>query len=342
MKTFKQFLLEMSTDDALKVFDLQGKSYSQETLKQAYKTLALKHHPDKGGSLEMMKQVNAAYDMLKGTSHQQKDMDDFRARYQADIAKSKEKGQAIIDKLSQKFTSDVFQKHFEGIFGEPFETKIDKTKPTENYGMTYSVWLSAEFFNQDRSIVFYLQVSASTSQKGGLPSAEQEMSMGVWTEILYKRKKIKLQQKQYNSSESYSILSDPEKVFPKAKIIEKTGKPTKPMKKADVLLTFSRELQGKQDGDFFRIPLANEYVLTIYRTVFMKQGAWGVNGLYKKFKRVSSGASVSFLERDDIVHWMTDEFKNLQKIVYINDEQYEGEVIAALNRMAGDYRTRFK
>jgi hypothetical protein len=34
-------------------------------LKAAYKKAAIQHHPDKGGSLEIMKLVNAAYDYLK-------------------------------------------------------------------------------------------------------------------------------------------------------------------------------------------------------------------------------------------------------------------------------------
>ena len=38
---------------------------SEAGLKTAYKKAAIKHHPDKGGSLEIMKLVNAAYDYLK-------------------------------------------------------------------------------------------------------------------------------------------------------------------------------------------------------------------------------------------------------------------------------------
>lgn len=34
-------------------------------LKSAYKKACLKHHPDKGGDVEIMKLVNAAYDFLK-------------------------------------------------------------------------------------------------------------------------------------------------------------------------------------------------------------------------------------------------------------------------------------
>ena len=35
-----------------------------EELKKQYKTLALKHHPDKGGSLKDMQEINSEYDIL--------------------------------------------------------------------------------------------------------------------------------------------------------------------------------------------------------------------------------------------------------------------------------------
>ena len=37
-----------------------------EQLKAAYKKLAVQHHPDRGGNTEVMKDINAAYDSLKG------------------------------------------------------------------------------------------------------------------------------------------------------------------------------------------------------------------------------------------------------------------------------------
>jgi curved DNA-binding protein CbpA len=54
-----------------------------EELKTQYRKLAMEHHPDRGGDLEAMKQVNAEYDMLfprlKGI-HQTKDGETYTAR----------------------------------------------------------------------------------------------------------------------------------------------------------------------------------------------------------------------------------------------------------------------
>ncbi len=41
---------------------------SEEGLKKAYREACLRHHPDKGGDVEIMKLVNAAYDFLKKCS----------------------------------------------------------------------------------------------------------------------------------------------------------------------------------------------------------------------------------------------------------------------------------
>ena len=37
---------------------------SQEEIKKAYRKLAQKHHPDKGGDAEMFKKISASYDTL--------------------------------------------------------------------------------------------------------------------------------------------------------------------------------------------------------------------------------------------------------------------------------------
>ena len=58
------FLIEMSSSEAEQILGLSG-SYSAAQVKSSYRKMSLKHHPDRGGSTEMMKKVNAAYEMLK-------------------------------------------------------------------------------------------------------------------------------------------------------------------------------------------------------------------------------------------------------------------------------------
>lgn len=68
-----------------------------DEVKQLYKTLAKQHHPDKGGDLETMKQINAEYDfvsvrLLKGMDIKEEE----RTRQTAFSQTYKEKINAII------------------------------------------------------------------------------------------------------------------------------------------------------------------------------------------------------------------------------------------------------
>jgi len=53
----------MNIIQALSIISPEEKT--EAGLKTAYKKACLKHHPDKGGDVEIMKLVNAAYDFLK-------------------------------------------------------------------------------------------------------------------------------------------------------------------------------------------------------------------------------------------------------------------------------------
>lgn len=48
-------------ENAIKIFKLEQGKYNAEDIKQCYRVLAKKNHPDKGGSTEMMQLINNAY-----------------------------------------------------------------------------------------------------------------------------------------------------------------------------------------------------------------------------------------------------------------------------------------
>ena len=71
-----------------------------EDLKQAYKTLALKWHPDRGGDLEKMKEINNEYDLLFPLlKNIHKNKDDEVYEYKTENAETPEEFKDIIDKL---------------------------------------------------------------------------------------------------------------------------------------------------------------------------------------------------------------------------------------------------
>jgi curved DNA-binding protein CbpA len=79
MKTFLNFLIEaaMSTPDALKTLGLSS-NYTDDQLKTAYKKMAVANHPDKGGSVAKMQQINVARDVLSNpTANQTSNRNDY-------------------------------------------------------------------------------------------------------------------------------------------------------------------------------------------------------------------------------------------------------------------------
>ena len=69
-----------------------------EDLKKAYRTLAMKHHPDRGGDLETMKEINSEYDSLFkrfGHVHKNKDGQTYEKRTEETAEEFKD----LIDKL---------------------------------------------------------------------------------------------------------------------------------------------------------------------------------------------------------------------------------------------------
>jgi hypothetical protein len=54
----------LGSDDPMVVFGLKGDATWSDVVKM-YRKLAVKYHPDKGGDVEAMKKVNAAYEVLE-------------------------------------------------------------------------------------------------------------------------------------------------------------------------------------------------------------------------------------------------------------------------------------
>ena len=56
---------EPTVPEAMQVFGLTSLKMSLDDLRSLYRKLSIKQHPDKGGSVEKMQDVNAAYEVLK-------------------------------------------------------------------------------------------------------------------------------------------------------------------------------------------------------------------------------------------------------------------------------------
>lgn len=66
-------MMNSKIESALRLLGLLGCEVDENAIKKAYRKASSKYHPDKGGSNEMMKAVNDAYDTLKGFSASSKE-----------------------------------------------------------------------------------------------------------------------------------------------------------------------------------------------------------------------------------------------------------------------------
>ena len=71
----------ISSKEAAEIFKKHGVdnalSLTKDDLKKMYKALVLKHHPDRGGNLSTIQDINAAYDVLKSAKPNMDHDDDF-------------------------------------------------------------------------------------------------------------------------------------------------------------------------------------------------------------------------------------------------------------------------
>ena len=106
------FLIEMSSSEAEQILGLSG-SYSAAQVKSSYRKMSLKHHPDRGGSTEMMKKVNAAYEMLKKGSSSSSS----RRSSSVNMAERTEQVEKQLDKVMKSASKEIIRrmKKFTGL-----------------------------------------------------------------------------------------------------------------------------------------------------------------------------------------------------------------------------------
>jgi curved DNA-binding protein len=109
---------------------------SEKEIKNAFKTLAKKYHPDQGGDENKFKEINEAYDTLKNTEKRQE--------YDA-IRKYGPRGGGNVNQQGHDFFSeDIFQDFFSGFGFGPGrgQTRVYRTRPRTNQSVNIRIALS--------------------------------------------------------------------------------------------------------------------------------------------------------------------------------------------------------
>lgn len=298
---FKEYLIErtMTFEKALEVFGISADEIDNKIeLKHKYRKLAMQHHPDKGGDVKMAQDINDAYALLSKASKKKADAEDSMARFKARQAKEKKMAEQIKQALLSDFQPEIFQRYFNELSGYNFKYQITKSNKQ---------WpgFEVEFFTNDRNTIFTLKVSADIIDvmRGGLSSGE-EFSYNVFTEAygFHNNKKQKMSKSDWGWTRDHSFLKEPKKLFPekKMKSIFSGSTSKREFKKRDMVAYLKTKLKADWDGkEWMRIPLGDDYTLTIFRSTFMRKGNWGVNGIYHKYKRVHQPRYVSFMEEEE-------------------------------------------
>ncbi len=298
-KKYLEYLYEMSDTEALKVFGIDSVEDKDE-LKKKYRVLSMKNHPDTGGSLEAMKDITVAYDILskaKVTTSKQFD-------WEASDKKYRMAGVQIKTALLSNFQPDVFISYLQEMSGLKFYHEIVKVYPSEKERSPSSAGFWAEFFTKDRSSVFTFKVSAQLHNIVW-PKAELgfggDISYDVYTEAhgFHMNKKQKMSQRDWKFTRDHSFFRKPEMIYPKKKMKDIfSGKTSKrAFKKRDMEAFLSKKLGAKLEYSGGQpqaaIPLGEDYTLIIYRTTLARMGAWSGIGIYLKKGKFGYGSRVA-------------------------------------------------
>jgi DnaJ-class molecular chaperone len=102
----------MTMDDYYKILGV-AETASADEIKKAYRSLAMKHHPDRGGDQAKFKDISAAYDTLSD-SQKRSEYDHMKRNPQMNFRSS---GFNNYDDLQDMFAGTPFGAHFHDVFG---------------------------------------------------------------------------------------------------------------------------------------------------------------------------------------------------------------------------------
>lgn len=307
MQGFKDFVIEMSQADATNLLGL-GSSFSSAELKSAYKKAAIKNHPDKGGSEEMMKKVNDAHDTLKkyGSSTTKlpkenpfKKYDDWAKMYTP----------VIKAQVMASFKSDVWIKYFNAYSPKPLTVEI---KENPFYQSNTFTGFIAEFSDDEKDTVFKFHFTVYLlnvyKKENTLGSGDLSFPLSIWMEGYHAGRKQKFKQTDYTATSNHRVLKDPTVLLPTAKIKKMfstgtTSGKTKVVKKADLISHWKNKVEGDIIKDNYVLGnYGKGRYLRMYRATIMRKGAY----MFSTVNGTDIKPFTSFYESQLLIDLMTE------------------------------------
>ena len=142
-------------------YDILGVSEdaSSEQIKKAFKDIAKKEHPDRGGNEAVFKEANEAYDTLKDTKKRQ-EYDTIRKFGMPGT------GGNFSFRTGDIFGDDIFEQFFSGFGGPEVRTRTFRQRPRQNKSINVRMAVSLKEIMQN--------VEKTISYK--LPSGKEEFA----------------------------------------------------------------------------------------------------------------------------------------------------------------------
>lgn len=269
-----KLLLEMSLSDAKALFGFSD-SYTQDEVNKKYKSLAIKFHPDKGGTVKQMQDLNVAKELLmknstnvktsNGKATNSTNNDDYKFFKDVTIKLCKE----YMDNLDPK----IYAEYFKSIFKTDFNYEVTKN---DDGVIFYGV--KVKYHSKDNQKIIIVDIWLRIDDVYSLVSSGKALSsndMKVYysTELFIDGKKQKVTNRLYNDFNKKSIFSEPAKILDPKKLSEiAKGNKRKGdvLKKADFEFLFLKKFNGSVKENTYRIQLKDGAYFFIQRIVMMR------------------------------------------------------------------------
>ena len=271
-------LLEsLSYSEALKLFNLD-KDYTENDVLKKYKRLAIKFHPDKGGNVEKMQDLNYAKDLLLKNVTKEYKQPESRDSRQSDYDFLKKQTEKLCKEYFDNLNPDVFVEYFNEMFNDSFKyTVTDFTDFSIFYGK------HVKFFNAGKTKLIDLDIWLrfgdvySSIADGNLSSLDMKVTYETKLFIDGKRQRVK--QKTYNDYGKKEIFRDPTIIFERKKlkaIAQGEKRKGNILKKRDFEYLFENKFGGRCNGNnIYTIPICNgEAYLCIDRITIMREAEY--------------------------------------------------------------------
>lgn len=273
MKSFLEFLIEMSVTDAMKLFGLNEVPSSKEELNKHFKKLALKHHPDLGGSEETMKMLNQAKELLDKNLGKRVKSGKVVSEYDIQMEHVKE----VIRETLSRFDENLYKDYLDKAFGISFNVKKEFNKYSN---------LVMEFSDKERDkvfeLTFYVDSHKAYNQMYNTKSingvSDRTFDVGMYSFVFIDNKKQVLTKDRFMKVSDVKIFTDPTILLPKTKIsklskgeVRKNSKLAKRDFEALFKAKYNAEIDGRGQQTYYFIPVHNgEYIICIYRVSTFK------------------------------------------------------------------------